>query len=149
MQSNRVCVDANFVVRLLLPSETYSSEADALRREWLSGGVDMIVPHLFHAEVASSLRKYVHFKKILPEQGERAFAIYLDIPVKTIQGPQLYRRAWELAREFNLPVCYDMQYLAAAEMEDCELWTADRALVNSLRGRAKRVRWLGDFRAGQ
>ena len=50
----------------------------------------------------------------------------------------------ELAKEFNLPVCYDMQYLAVAELEDCELWTCDKSLVNSLKDKVKRIRWVGE-----
>jgi len=31
-----------------------------------------------------------------------------------------------------------------AELEDCELWTLDRRLVNATRGN-KRVRWVGEY----
>ncbi len=50
-----------------------------------------------------------------------------------------------MAKEFNLPVCYDMQYLAVAELEDCELWTSDERLVNSLSSQNKRIKWVGDY----
>ncbi len=84
---------------------------------------------------------------MLPEEGEEAFSIYLDIPIRIIDEQEVYRKAWQLAKEFNLPVCYDMQYLAVAELEDCELWTADRRLAKSLKGKANRVRWVGEYTA--
>lgn len=73
--------------------------------------------------------------------------ILLNIPIRTIGGREIYRKAWQLAKEFDLPVCYDMQYLAVAEIEDCEFWTLDRKLVNAVRGKNKRARWVGEYKA--
>jgi predicted nucleic acid-binding protein len=105
----------------------------------------MVAPALFHAEVVSALRQQVYFKRILPDEGEEAFSIYLDIPLTVIDGPEIYRKAWQLTKDLNQPVCYDMQYLAIAELEDCLLWTSDRKLVNAVRSKTDRVRWIGDF----
>jgi len=104
----------------------------------------MVGPPLFHAEVISTLRQHVYFKRILPEEGEEAFSIYLDIPIRIIDKQEVYRKAWELAKEFDLPRTYDMQYLAVAELEDCEFWTSDERLVNSLQSKVKRIRWVGE-----
>jgi len=144
MNSNSVCVDASLAVAWL-SWEEHTPIANALRREWYEHNVQMVGPALFQAEVTSALRQHVYFKRILPEEGEEAFSIYLDIPIRIIDKPEVYRKAWQLAQGFNLPVCYDMQYLAVAELEDCELWTADRSLANSLKGKAKRIRWVGDY----
>ena len=37
-----------------------------------------------------------------------------------------------------------MQYLAVAELEDCELWTNDKRLAHSLQGKVNRIRWVGE-----
>lgn len=139
-----VCVDASLALSWLF-ADTYSRQADSLWEEWADGYVELIAPPMFHAEVISSIRKRVFFKDILPAEGERLFAVYSEIAVRIIADSEIYRRAWQLAKEYNLPVCYDMQYLAAAELADCELWTLDRRLVNAARGN-KRVRWAGDFK---
>ncbi len=144
MNSNSVCVDASLAIAWLSWEEN-TPVANALRYEWRQHSVQMVGPALFHAEVTSAIRKHVYFKRILPEEGEEAFSIYLDIPIKIIDGQEVYRKAWQLAKEFNLPVCYDMQYLAVAELEDCELWTVDRKLVNSLSSQTKRLKWVGEF----
>ena len=143
MNLSKVCVDASVAV-LWLFDEEHSHSADTLRREWRDQEVQMLGPALFHVEVASAIRRRVYFKQIQPEEGEEAFSIYLDIPIRIIDRQEIYRLAWQLAKEFVLPVCYDMQYLAVAELEDCELWTADRKLVNSLKGKNERVRWVGE-----
>ncbi len=144
MNSNSVCIDASLAVAWL-SYEQHTAIANILRQEWREKGVQMVGPPLFHAEVTSTLRKQVYFKQILPEEGEEAFSICLDIPVRTVDDPEVYQIAWELAKKYNLPRTYDMQYLAVAELEDCELWTSDKNLVNSLKGKNKRIRWVGDY----
>ncbi len=43
-------------------------------------------------------------------------------------------RAIELAHRFHLPAAYDAQYLALAEREGCDFWTADQRLRNTVQG---------------
>jgi len=144
MNLSKVCVDASLALMWFLTAQQ-NEKADALRRQWKEKDVQMVGPAMFYAEVTSVLREHVFWGKILPEEGEEALSICLDIPVRTVDNPEVYRRAWELARRFNLPRTYDMQYLAVAELEDCEFWTADRKLANSLRNKVKRIRWVGDY----
>ena len=139
-----VCVDASLALAWLFV-DTHSEQADGLWQEWTGKAIELVAPPMFHAEVASSIRKIVYFKRILPAEGERLFALYSEIPVRIIGSQAVHRRAWQLAKEFNLPVCYDMQYLAVAELEDCDLWTLDRKLVNAVRGN-QRVKWVGEYR---
>jgi predicted nucleic acid-binding protein len=144
MNSDKICLDANVVVAWVLV-EKYSEKADALIHSLKYGGIEIVVPPLFHPEVATAIRKQVYFKGILPQEGDQAFSIYQSIPIRIIEGIEIYRRAWQLASAYNLPVCYDTQYLAVAEIIDCPLWTNDIKFVNALRGRSKYVRWLGDY----
>jgi hypothetical protein len=36
--------------------------------------------------------------------------------------------------QFSLPATYDAHYLALAERENCEFWTADTRLFNAIKG---------------
>ena len=124
--------------------DEHREAADALFVAWAENDVEMIAPPMFRAEVISAIRKNVYFKRLLPVEGERLFSIYTELSVRIVDTPRMHRAAWDFAVQFNLPVCYDMQYLAVAELADCELWTADRRFVNALRGKHKRVKWLGE-----
>jgi predicted nucleic acid-binding protein len=146
--NNNVCIDASLALTWLLPQER-SNLIDALFTEWDRKGIGLLTAPLFHAEVTSVIREQVYFKKLRPEQGEHIFSIYLQMNVKNIDEPTVYRRAWELAGEFNLPRTYDMQYLAVAELKDCEFWTNDRRLVNSLQSKVPRLKWAGDYSPGK
>jgi predicted nucleic acid-binding protein len=51
----------------------------------------------------------------------------------------------EFAHRFNLPASYDSHYLALAEREECELWTADRRLQRAVKGQLDWIRTLEDY----
>jgi predicted nucleic acid-binding protein len=53
--------------------------------------------------------------------------------------------AWELAKQFSRPQIYDATYLAVAQINDCDFWTADEKLYNVVRDELDWVRWLGDY----
>jgi predicted nucleic acid-binding protein len=139
-----VCVDASLALTWLLAAEQ-NETANALRRKWDEEEVEIITAPLFDAEVTSVLRQQVYFKRLPPEEGEEAFSAYLEMGVKSIDRHGIQEMAWDLAKKFNLPRTYDMQYLAVAELRDCELWTNDKRLVNSLQGKVSRIKWVGEY----
>jgi predicted nucleic acid-binding protein len=141
---DRVCVDASLALTWLLSIQP-EERADALRRQWLKDEVELIGPPLFRAEVTSVLREEVFFKRLTSEEGEEAFGFYSAIPIRIVNSPAIYRKAWELAIEYNLSRTYDMQYLAVAEIEDCEFWTLDKKMVNAVNGKNRRIKWVGSY----
>ena len=104
-----VCIDASLALIWLLPAEQ-DETASILRLKWDEKNVEIITAPLFHAEVTSVLRQQVYFNRLLPEEGEEAFSAYLGMGVKTIDSPEIQKRAWKLAKKFNRPRTYDMQY---------------------------------------
>ena len=144
MKSNLVCVDASLALKWLLVSQK-EAVSDSLLRDWNANNFEFVCPPLFHPEITTGIRKQVYFKQISSEAGEEAFQAYLTLPISEIGGTSVYRKAWELAKKINLPRTYDMQYLAVAELEDCELWTADERLFNACSGKNKRIRWIGEL----
>jgi len=137
--NNSVCIDASLALTWLLPREK-TEATDALIPLWHYKGTKLITAPLFHAEVTSAIRREVYFKKLNTNEGDLVFFLYLQLDIETVDDPEIYTLAWELAKKFNLPRTYDIQYLAVAELKDCELWTADRRLANSLRGKSPRIK---------
>ena len=59
-------------------------------------------------------------------------ALAHDLDIQTIDPDQQQRqRAFEWTVRLKRAAAYDSFYLAAAETLGCELWTADRRLVNA------------------
>jgi predicted nucleic acid-binding protein len=143
MMKYTVCVDASLALQWLIPAQK-SPVTEFMLIHWDQENTDLIAPPLFIPEVTSTIRLNVYLKRMSIEDGEKAFDYFLELDVKTINHPGLCRKAWDLARQYNRPRTYDMQYLALAELEDCELWTADKRLINSLKSRNYRVRLVGE-----
>ncbi|MBI4282838.1 MAG: type II toxin-antitoxin system VapC family toxin [Chloroflexi bacterium] len=141
--SYQICVDASLAILWLIPTQRTQQAAELLE-QWVGAGVDLICPPLFDAEVTSTIRLHVYLKKILPEEGEEAFSGYSALGVRVVTPQGLSQMAWELAKRYHQPRTYDMQYLAVAELEDCDFWTLDRKLVNAVRGN-KRIKWVGEY----
>jgi predicted nucleic acid-binding protein len=136
-------VDASLVLMLFLPDQ-HSQRAEALWSQWEREGMVPLGPPLLYAEVPSVLREAVFFGRLSPEEGQSAFETFCDMAITVSARRDLHLRAWELAQEFHRPRLYDSFYLAAAQAEGCELWTADRRLVNAVN--RPWVRWVGDYR---
>lgn len=145
MNSSPICVDANLALKLVL-AERDSARARQLWATWDEQDTDVIAPSLWGYEVTSVIRNRVHRRKLMPDEGERAFAAIRRLGVDLLTLPDLHERAWELAKRFNRPAAYDAHYLALAEALACEFWTADEHLYNAVKNQLPWIRWLGDFR---
>jgi predicted nucleic acid-binding protein len=139
----QVCVDASLALKWLMPSQQDLS-ADSLLENWDQTGVEIVGPPLLNSEVTSAIRRNVYMGKLQPRQGEAAYQCFCELNVKIISSAVLTQIAWGLAKKYNRPRTYEMQYLALAELLDCEFWTADKILVNSLKSQNKRVHWIGE-----
>ncbi len=143
----RVCVDASLVLLWLLPQEL-SSQADALWQRWQGDQVELIAPPLLYAEVPSVLREAVYHHRLAVEEGDGVFAVFCSLGIQAIVPSDLHLHAWELGKVLNAPRLYDSHYLALADLEQCELWTADQRLVNLVGARLPWAKWVGDVRVG-
>jgi len=137
-----ICLDASLVISWLL-EEDLSPQADAKLEEWRAADVEFVAPHLLGAEVPSVLRQAVHRSRITVEEGDEAYQSFVGMRIGIRQPDRLLAQAWELGKVLDAPRLYDMHYVALAELEHCELWTADRRLANLASRRTKLVRWIG------
>ena len=71
----------------------------------------------------------------------------IGVRLKFSRYEEISADAMELAHRFDLPATYDAHYLALALRENCEYWTADTRLWNSVKRKLSWVRWLGDYHA--
>ena len=123
--------------------------AFALASEWNTQGLTLIAPTLLAYEVANTLRQKVRAGKMSADDARAALAgvlsggLVLDTLDQAQQAVQS-ERALALANQFDLSATYDARYLALAEREGCEYWTADQRLWNAVKTHLPWVRWLGE-----
>jgi predicted nucleic acid-binding protein len=143
MNTSLVCVDANVIVKLVVP-ETYREQALRLWQTWAERSVRIVAPRLLQYEVTNVLRKKVARGQLLQSEAEEALDQALDFRVEMIDSAALAKPALRLADRLGLPAAYDCHYLAVAERLDCAFWTADERLFNGVKGSLGRVRWIGE-----
>ena len=140
-----VCVDASLAVKVVV-AEPDSAKADALFDEWADAGKQLIAPAFFAVETDSILRQKMTLRKELTaEQAEAAFARLQTLPIQQVAVPGQRQRAWEIATDFGFATVYDATYLALAELQGCEFWTADERLFNQVKDKLSFVKWLGHY----
>jgi predicted nucleic acid-binding protein len=136
-------VDANVVVAALIPEEL-SGQVDVLLDGLWAAGETLIAPGLLTAEVTSVLRNAVYTRRIARDAGDIALEKFKGFPIGVREMTSLTDSAWAYGAAVNATRLYDMYYVALADREGCDLWTADRRLVNLVGAHFTRVRWVGD-----
>lgn len=143
-------MDASLALKWVL-REDDSDLARSLLSSWNKNGIKIIVPALFAYEITNILYRQVLTKKLTYEQasffqeGIFSLAIAFDFSLHK----EISRKAMGYANRFHLPATYDAHYLALAEREQCEYWTADARLLNGLRGQLPWVHNLSDYQTGE
>ncbi len=145
MPGSPVCLDASFLLRLLL-DERAASQADLLWEAWHQEGRRLVAPTLLYYEVANALHRYVAHGDLLPDEVETLLDLALRMDIELVGDAGLHRRALQLARMFSLPAVYDAHYLALAERLGAEFWTADARLAQAVQDRLPWVHRLGGDR---
>lgn len=143
LTSSSVCIDASLIVNWLIAGP-YSREAARLLHGWQHDETDLVAPSLIAFEVASTLRRSVYLKQIPFPQGDAALNAFLQLPLRVLPLKEVVQLAWRLSKRLNLPRAYDAAYLAVAQLNRCEFWTADKRLYNAAHPALGWVRWIGE-----
>ena len=140
-----VVVDASLALKWVL-SEADSSTAITLLQKWNIEKTEVIAPALFTYEATNILYRQVVTNKLSYEEVKKLLTKLLSIGIllNFVQHRETSIRAMELSHRFGLPAAYDAHYLALAEHEKCEYWTADSRLYNAVRDKLPLVHQLGE-----
>ncbi len=134
-----VCVDASFVVRLLLAGS--NDHVSVVRwRQWRDEGLVPVAPALLHYEVANALYRYERMGELVADEVDEALALALLLDIRLVEDDDLHRRAVAAAREYDLGAAYDAHYLALGKRLDCEVWTFDSKLARSVGDKLPQLR---------
>lgn len=138
------CVDASVVAKWLVP-EIDRDRALVLYEDVPSRGGVVIAPAHVLVEVSSAIYKRVRNGGIVLEDALGLMDDVQALPILVMSPPGLSRRAIEIATQFRLKWIYDAFYVALAEIVRCDLWTADAALHEAVRGAHPNVHLLSQY----
>jgi len=139
-----VIIDANLIAGLFLPLP-YSDQAKQKLQDWNRAGLELLAPVLLEYELAAILRKAVVAQWLTTAVAVEAMGRILALNIQCMPPTaDLHERALHWADRLGHAKAYDAHYLALAEQEGVELWTADRRLVNGAQqAGAPWVHWIG------
>ena len=140
-----VVIDANLVTAVVLPLP-YSVQAVHTLTKWKRAGVELVAPLLMEYEVTTVLRRAAVAGWLTNETAVEAMSMILALNIRFLPPtPGLHEQALRWADRLGHSKTYDAHYLALADQEGLELWTADRRLANGARQAAiSWVRWIGE-----
>jgi predicted nucleic acid-binding protein len=143
--TDMVVVDASLPLKWIL-SEAHSNTAIALLQTWNTDKMEIIAPALFTYETTNILYRQVVTNKLSYEEVKKLLTKLLSIGIllNFVQHREISIRAMELSHRFGLPAAYDAHYLALAEHEKCEYWTADTRLCTAVRDQLPWVHQLSE-----
>ncbi|MGH2345011.1 MAG: type II toxin-antitoxin system VapC family toxin [Chloroflexota bacterium] len=128
--AGNVVVDSCVAVKWVI-EQSYSSEALDRLNTWQSQGIRILVPPIFPSEVGNTLLKYVRGDSTMRPEDRLAlheamalFEVVIGI-VNIDHDASLVGRAMELCVQWHRPSVYDATFVALAERQGCDLWTAD------------------------
>jgi len=143
-----VCIDASVALKWFLREEG-SDTAYALLSAITGQRLRVVAPPQFRSEVANVLyqRSRTQRAELRIDSGMafEAIALFGSFQVETVDTPELYTTAYQVAQTYGLRSLYDALYVAAARIAECDLWTADERLLTALGGRLSPVRALRDW----
>lgn len=138
-------VDANLVAALVLPLP-YSHQVTERMLAWTQAGSELLAPVLLEYEVAAILRKAVVAEWLTGELALEAMGEILALSIRCLPPTAaLHEQALRWADRLGHSKAYDAHYLALAEQEGLEFWTADRRLANGARqAGVDWAHWIGE-----
>ncbi len=142
--NSQVCIDASFGLKLVL-AENDSDRVSDLWQHWNQNDVQIFAPPLYPIEAVSAIRGRAYRGLLTQEEGDLAFHSLFAQGVSLSAPSELHDRARNLAKRLNQPKVYDSYYLALAELLDCEFWTADERLFNTVTHKLSWVKWIGNL----
>jgi predicted nucleic acid-binding protein len=129
MVFNPFCLDTSVLIKYLCPDE-HEESATALVSQALNARI--VLPCFAWAEVASVFRKKVRSGLLSSNEASQLYRAFNDLPIEYIDGEDIRTSAWAIAEVYGLLTLYDSVFLAVAERESAQYWTADGALLKAL-----------------
>lgn len=136
-----VVVDASIALKWVVPQE-HTEEALALRDRWQRDSERIIAPPLFRAEVTNVVRQYVRRGNLRLIEAPEILDVLLS-SVASVEPEGLYTRALSITNDHGLGAVYDSIYLALAEFEDCDMWTADLKFARGVQDYYEKLQTIG------
>lgn len=130
MTANLVVIDASVAVKAVLPNPI---QAHCLALVQTFADVQPTAPALWAHETTSAIAKAVHFREITEKEARQALDKLDSLGIRlVVSDAEQNRAAFDWTLQLKRASAYDCYYLVLAQILECDCWTADKRLFNSL-----------------
>jgi predicted nucleic acid-binding protein len=145
---NSVVIDTSIAIKWVISKEVGAETAKALLADCIMKKTTMLAPALLLYESSNVLYQKTRKQEITFEEAKKAMRTIqrTELVLIFLQESFLATRAIELARAYSLPATYDLYFLALAESEECELWTADSKMWRAVQRKISWVHALSEYK---
>ena len=137
-----LCIDASIAVRWVFP-EDHWEKAVAFHTALTDAGARLVAPEHFSVERVSVVRHKVQQGLVDDAEADEALRLLFDLDVRLVPVAPLAGRTLQIANALGEDA-WDAAYIAVAEAEGCDFWTADKVLARRARRRFPFVKLLGE-----
>lgn len=117
--SERICVDANIVIRRL-DGATHPHIPRRIQSA-LNDGRQLIAPGLMRYEVTNVLYQSLKTQQVSPPTALALVDALGELPITMHDDVRLHHAALTISSRFRIPAAYDAHYVALAQHLDAEL----------------------------
>ena len=133
-------IDASVAVRAVVPAVAPFDTLELIRG-WRRRRIRLLSPSLFLAESTLAIRRFVQGGVFSVEEGSTALSDLLNLEIEIIaETAEHCKAAFRWAARLGQSKVYDGFYLAVAEQNNTELWTADERLTRL--SRDNNITWV-------
>jgi predicted nucleic acid-binding protein len=138
MTSDLVVIDASVALKAVLPNPL---QARCLVLVQTFVEVQPVAPALWAYETTSVIAKAVYFREITEKEARLTLEKLDGLGVRLfVADSEQNEAAFEWTLKLKRASAYDSYYLALAQALECDFWTADKRLFNSLQ--ETHIGWL-------
>jgi predicted nucleic acid-binding protein len=139
-----VCLDSSVVAKWAF-AEAQQADALILFDAYWEGELVLVAPDHFTVERINIVIKKLRREAVPSVLCDDALQELFALRVRLVAVSPLHRRVFEIAEAAN-ETAWDAAYIAVAEAEGCEFWTADRELARRAKPHFPFVKLLGEDR---
>lgn len=138
-----VIIDSSVVAKWFF-EENLSTQAIAVRQNWIGSKLDLLAPDLLLTEVSNIIWKKQRLGLISNLEARDTLIDLIALALPTVSSQSLLLAAYNLAEECDRTV-YDSLYLVLSIQMQAQLITADLRLYNAVSSKLSLVKYLGNY----